>query len=103
MHLETGRTLFDESAPEARDLTRPGQGPAYTVKSFSSWMVVIWTFCVCVWDDSRSWYIAFSLVCVPVKWNRFALLFVVLLFMLEGIVDTVKRHRYRFSLLWNGF
>ena len=23
--------------------------------------------------------------------------------MLEGIVDTVKRHRYRFLLLWNGF
>ena len=33
-----------------------------------------------VWDDSRSWYIAFLLVCVPVKWHRFALLFVVLLF-----------------------
>ena len=36
--------------------------------------------CVCVWDDSRSWYIAFVLVCVPVKVNRFALLFVDLLF-----------------------
>ena len=35
--------------------------------------------CVCVWDDSRSWYIAFVLVCVPVKVNRFALLFVDLL------------------------
>ena len=34
---------------------------------------------VCVWDDSRSWYIAFVLVCVPVKVNRFALLFVDLL------------------------
>ena len=33
-----------------------------------------------VWDDSRSWYIAFLLVCVPVKLHRFALLFVVLLF-----------------------
>ena len=32
-----------------------------------------------VWDDSRSWYIAFVLVCVPVKVNRFALLFVDLL------------------------
>ena len=35
--------------------------------------------CVCVGDDSRSWYIAFVLVCVPVKVNRFALLFVDLL------------------------
>ena len=34
---------------------------------------------MCVWDDSRSWYIAFVLVCVPVKVNRFALLFVDLL------------------------
>ena len=34
---------------------------------------------MCVWDDSRSWYIAFVLVCVPVKVNRFALLFVNLL------------------------
>ena len=34
---------------------------------------------LCVWDDSRSWYIAFVLVCVPVKVNRFALLFVDLL------------------------
>ena len=34
--------------------------------------------CVCG-DDSRSWYIAFVLVCVPVKVNRFALLFVDLL------------------------
>ena len=32
---------------------------------------------MCVWDDSRSWYI---LVCVPVKGHRFALLFVDLLF-----------------------
>ena len=35
-------------------------------------------YCVCG-DDSRSWYIAFVLVCVPVKVNRFALLFVDLL------------------------
>ena len=34
---------------------------------------------MCVWDDSRSWYIAFVLVCVPVKVNRFALLVVDLL------------------------
>ena len=33
-----------------------------------------------VWNDSRSWYIAFLLVCVPVKGHRFALLFVDLLF-----------------------
>ena len=36
--------------------------------------------CVCVWDDSRSWYIAFLLVGVPVKGHRFALFFVDLLF-----------------------
>ena len=35
---------------------------------------------LCVYDDSRSWYIALLLVGVPVKWHRFALLFVVLLF-----------------------
>ena len=34
---------------------------------------------MCVWDDSRSLYIAFVLDCVPVKVNRFALLFVDLL------------------------
>ena len=33
-----------------------------------------------MWDDSRSWYIAFSLVGVPVKGHRFALFFVDLLF-----------------------
>ena len=37
---------------------------------------------MCVWDDSRSWYIAFSLVGVPVKGHRFALYFVDLLFYL---------------------
>ena len=35
--------------------------------------------CVCVWDDSRSWYIAFLLVGVPMKGHRFALFFVDLL------------------------
>ena len=30
---------------------------------------------MCVCDDSRPWYIAFVLVWVPVKVNRFALLF----------------------------
>ena len=29
-----------------------------------------------VWDDSRSWYIAFLLVGVPMKGHRFALFFV---------------------------
>ena len=37
---------------------------------------------MCVWDDSRSWYIAFSLVGVPVKGHRLALLFLDLLFYL---------------------
>ena len=33
-----------------------------------------------VWDDSRSWYIAFFFVSVPVEGHRFALFFVDLLF-----------------------
>ena len=37
---------------------------------------------MCVWDDSRSWYIAFFFVSVPVKGHRFALFFVDLLFYL---------------------
>ena len=35
---------------------------------------------LCVWDGSRSWYIAFLLVGVPVKGHRFALFVVDLLF-----------------------
>ena len=44
---------------------------------------------LCVWDDSRSWYIAFLLVGVPVKGHRFALFFVDLLsvlFVVEWIL-----------------
>ena len=35
---------------------------------------------MCVWDDNRSWYVAFLFVGVPVKGHRFALFFVDLLF-----------------------
>ena len=59
--------------------------------------------CVCACGMTVDNGISFLFDGVPVKGHRSALFLWACCFMLDGIVDTVNRHRCRSSFMWNGF